>query len=411
MFMCGVIERRRVMRRQTGLAGVIALATLVGLGSTLNTAEARITTEESASILVFPKVIADGNRDTIIQITNTSNNMRHAHCFYVNAAPTIPGLPIGAGNPPLWTEIDFDITLTKQQPTKWVVSTGRRFPAFEATCAGFATDSSRNCDPSTTGGGNANCCDAGFDPGRIPPSAPDFIGELKCIEVDASGFPVGGNALKGEATLVDPEGDVSKYNALGLKGFDTNNMDGTLCLGGGVTAQCPTGAEYEACPRLWVIDHPSGGADNLVADSNGFDSEVESTLTVVPCTQNFETQSPEEIVLQFLIMNEFEQQLSASTSFQCWASWALSSADSTPELPYGGISSAFDKATIGTDLVKTTARAVGNRGVMMVVEETNIDNTNGLTTRSARNVHMGFEDVSGQDIVTIPGEQIQIPEP
>jgi hypothetical protein len=389
---------------------VIALATLIGLGSNLSPAAARITTEESASILVFPKVIADGTRDTIIQITNTSNNMRHAHCFYVNAAPSIPGLPISDENPPLWTEIDFDITLTKQQPTKWVVSTGRRFPAFEDTCAGQATDSGRQCDPSTTGGGDADCCDAGFDPGRIPPSAPDFTGELKCVEVDASGFPVGGNALKGEATLVDTaDNDVSKYNAIGLKGFDTNNMDGTLCLGGGVTAGCPTGAEYEACPRLWVIDHPSDGAINPVADNFGFPSEASATLTVVPCTQNFETQAPEDVTVQFLIMNEFEQVLSASTSFQCWASWSLNGDEADSANPYGGISTAFEKATIGTDLVKTTARAVGNTGVMMVVEETN--SSTGGTARSAQNVHTSFQDVTGQDIITIPGEQIQIPEP
>ncbi len=401
------------MRRQRGLAGVIALATLIGLGSNLSPAEARITTEESASILVFPKVIANGTRDTIIQITNTSNNMRHAHCFYVNAAPSNPEAPISDDNPPLWTEIDFDITLTKQQPTKWVVSTGRRFPAFENTCAGFVTDGSRQCDPSTTGGGDADCCDAGFDPGRIPPSAPDFTGELKCVEVDASGFPVGGNALKGEATLVDvaSEFDVSKYNAIGLKGFDTNNMDGTLCLGGGVSADCPTGAEYEACPRLWVIDHPSDGAVNPAIDSFGYNSTASATLTAVPCTQNFETQAPEDVTVQFLIMNEFEQQLSASTTFQCWASWSLNGEEASSSNPYGGISTAFEKATIGTDLVKTTARAVGSKGIMLVVEETNVDLDNGFTARSAQNVHTSFEDVVGQDIVTIPGEQIQIPEP
>lgn len=46
---------------------------------------ADITTERSASILVWPKIIANGTRDTIIQITNTSNSMVKAHCFYVNA--------------------------------------------------------------------------------------------------------------------------------------------------------------------------------------------------------------------------------------------------------------------------------------------------------------------------------------
>ena len=47
-----------------------------------------------------------------------------------------------------------------------------------------------------------NCNDAGFDPGRVPPVVPDFQGELKCVEVDSGGAPVGGNHLKGEASLV-----------------------------------------------------------------------------------------------------------------------------------------------------------------------------------------------------------------
>ena len=129
------------MRRQRGLVGLTGLAALVGLGLIAKPAVAQrktvVTTEQSASILVFPKVIADGTRDTIIQITNTSNNMRHAHCFYVNGAPTIPGLPPGSLNPPLCTETDFDIWLTRQQPTHWVVSTGRlEQPGRSRTAAG-----------------------------------------------------------------------------------------------------------------------------------------------------------------------------------------------------------------------------------------------------------------------------------
>ena len=87
------------MRRQRGRVGLMAAA-LVGL--VVGGAQAQVTTERSASILVFPKVIADGTRDTVIQITNTSNSMVHAHCFYVNGALTFPELPPGAINPPLW---------------------------------------------------------------------------------------------------------------------------------------------------------------------------------------------------------------------------------------------------------------------------------------------------------------------
>ena len=37
-------------------------------------AQADVTVEEGVSILIFPKVIADGTRDTVIQITNISND-------------------------------------------------------------------------------------------------------------------------------------------------------------------------------------------------------------------------------------------------------------------------------------------------------------------------------------------------
>jgi len=395
----------------------MGLAALVGLGVIAKPAVAKVTTEQSASILVFPKVIADGTRDTIIQITNTSNNMRHAHCFYVNGAPTISGVPIGPNNPPLWTEIDFDIWLTKQQPTHWVVSTGRQNNPLDDSCRGAATNSSLNCDPATSGqpigpgDPDADCCDAGFDPGRVPPVVGDFTGELKCIEVDASGFPIPGNAFKGEATLVDPPThDVSKYNAIGLKGFDTNNMDTTLCLGGGVNASCPTGAEYEGCPATWILDHPAIGAPDRVVDQQEFCSSppcstVSTNLTVVPCTENFETQKPPPVTLQFSVTNEFEQTFSASTTFTCWASFNLDA-----------INPIFNASSVGGNVLVTKMRSASATpiGVMAVIEETHVQcpggasqctSANTLVARNAQNGHTSFQDQAGPDVITIPGGQ------
>jgi hypothetical protein len=172
------------MRRQRGRVGLMAAA-LVGL-VVGGGAQAQVTTERSASILVWPKVIADGTRDTIIQITNTSNSMVHAHCFYVNGASTFPEFPPDPiRNPPRWTEIDFDIMLTKQQPTHWVVSTGRLFDPEAESCS---TDEDFFA-----------CNDAGLNIGRVPPVDEFFTGELKCIEVDMSGAPVSGNRLHGRA--------------------------------------------------------------------------------------------------------------------------------------------------------------------------------------------------------------------
>src|SRR5262245_4415656 len=237
-------ERRRypecapasAVARAARTLAVSAVALLLVAGAT--PVGAASTTELSSTILIFPKVVFDGSRDTLIQITNTSNSMVHAQCFYVNAAP----LCIGVGDclagtcngtcEPQWVEVDFAIWLTKQQPTHWSAGSGR-LPPGGIPC----------------GADNSECDNAGIEIGRVPPvSGIPFAGELRCIEVDQSGAPISGNHLKGEATIVSRDGDASKYNAIGLIGEPfTNNGDDILCIGGGVTPECPSGAEYQGC--------------------------------------------------------------------------------------------------------------------------------------------------------------------
>jgi hypothetical protein len=388
------------MRRQRGLVGLMGLAALVGLAVVTKPATAKVTTEQSASILIFPKVVADGNRDTVIQITNTSNNMVHAHCFYVNGALTFPALPPGPNNPPLWTETDFDIWLTKQQPTHWVVSTGRLDNGFDQTCR------KTYCDSDSTGTDHADCCDAGYDPGHVPPVAPDFTGELKCIQVDANGSPYGGNNLKGEATLVEPSTN------------DTNDMNSTLCLGdNGDATICSMGAEYEKCPATWILDTPAVGAPDSVVDEQSFCdlgdgpcSSVSTTLTVVPCSENFETQQPQLITLQFSITNEFEQTFSGSTSFRCWSSINLGDVAN-------GI---FNASSVGGYLLQTRMRSAAGTpgGVVAVLEDTHVMCPPGggcasdvptLVARSAQNADTTFQDTAGADLIIMPSDQINPP--
>lgn len=422
------------MRRQRGLVGLTGLATLVGLGLIANPAVAQpgtvVTTEQSASILVFPKVIADGIRDTIIQITNTSNDMRQAHCFYVDGAPTNPLLPPGSLNPPLCQETDFDIWLTRQQPTHWVVSTGRWSNPAVAQCGGTppvtccALKNAGACPGTTeTSGGKVDpaCCDAGLNLSAIPPVAPDFTGELKCIEVDASGAPESGNALKGEATLEDiATGDVSKYNAIGIQGNDNQLGDDVLCLGSPTAPHpisasggdlCPTGNEYAGCPQEWRLDHAARGAlDPVISDQSFCTTEptvpcssISTNLTVVPCTENFETQALTAVTLQFLVTNEYEQTLSASTTFACWASFDLG-APNTDLLP--GISDIFNAGTLGGELAQTRMRSAAGTpgGTLAVIEETHQDLVNGHFARSAQNGHM-IGELNVMDLITIPTGQ------
>jgi hypothetical protein len=425
------------MRRQRGRIGLMAAA-LVGLVA--SGASAEVTTDNSASILVFPKVISNGTRDTVIQITNTSNSMVHAHCFYVNGALTFPfgldGIPNSGDevpsefNPPLWTEIDFDIWLTKQQPTHWLVSEGRLVDPTDEPCSTASrvwTEDDLKMNATAL-----SCNGAGIDPGRVPPVVEYFTGELKCVEVDASGAPLSGNHLKGEATLVslnvcdpgtksctltpgvpcevneqcaDAVFDVAKYNAVGILGNEFNNGDGNLCLGGEPDDQdCPTGGEYNACPEFWILNNVGEGAEDPLADSFGFsrsDSSVTTNLTIVPCTQNFESQNPESVTLFIEAWDEYELALSTFAQVTCWADLNLSDID-----PF-----AFAAANGSTfKQVRIRPTNLTQSGVIMVGEEFHEVDQEPTSSQdissAAMNLHIeGTRPV--HDIITIPAEQVQ----
>jgi hypothetical protein len=386
-------------------------AALVGM--VVGSASAQVTTEKSASILFFPKVISDGTRDTVIQITNTSNSMVHAHCFYVNGALTFPDLPAGPINPPLWIETDFDIWLTKQQPTHWVVSEGRLVDPTDQAC---------NSNPV-----NYDCNNAGIDPGRVPPVVEYFTGELKCVETSADGSPLSGNHLKGEATTttfnvcnpgspLDPTDgrcvlstldeacfsnldcdpslvDVAKYNALGVIGNENNDGDNVLCLGGEPSEECPNGAEYDACPQFWIANHFAQGAPNPTTE----DGSVETAWTIVPCTQNFETQAPETVTIAINTWNEYETAFSSSTQVTCWDELSLDEINPVT----------FSYTALGTSFAQTRLRpsAQTAAGFMMVQSEAySSDDDDGIIATADVNLHIEGER-QGPDLITIPPDQ------
>lgn len=325
----------------SGACGVLA-----AVGMVAASAHADVTTEKGSSILVFPKVRADGNFDTVIEITNTGNSMVHAHCYYVNDLQD-------------WNEIDFQIWLTKQQPTHWVVSSGRR---FDPEC-GFGEDCS------------------GFAPGLVPP-VPDFEGELKCVEVTESGEPITGNHLKGVATLVAvstgssfdsdarTEGDIATYNGIGIQGNPNAVPSNPLLLDGNA---------YDACPEAIVLNHFADFAD----DPLDAGATVFTELTLVPCSQDFETQTPSASTIQFVVYNEFEQRFSASTTVDCFLNIQVSSIDSTttPE------NSVFSYEVLGTDVASTVITPVPGHGGLIGVAEKVIAFSPDRAARAAYNLH------------------------
>ncbi len=297
-------------------------------------ARADVTTDQSGSILIFPKVISDGVRDTLIQISNTGNTLVHAKCYYVDGE-TVPVF----GGPPqaLWQATDFFIWLTRQQPTQWSAARGR--PVNPS-------------DPLGTP-------NAGIDPGSVPPTVPTFEGELVCIEIGADGLPVSGNKLKGEATLKNlATGDVSKYNAIAIKGGPAAGAtDNVLQL---------DNDQYNSCPQTLLLDsftegatEPVIGPPNNLGLCAGGDCDITTELTLVPCQMDFENAQPGSSTIQIFVINEFEQTVSATLSIDCWFNESLAQISS----------SAFSYGTRGTLSAYARLQRTSGSGFIGVAEE------------------------------------------
>src|SRR4030095_12949798 len=95
-------------------AGPIS-AQISALGAAAGTAEGTFTPERPPSLLIFPKVV--NTSDTIIQIANASNSVTYVKCFYTDGR--------SIGGQPIWQITDFELVLTRQQPTHSAVSRGR----------------------------------------------------------------------------------------------------------------------------------------------------------------------------------------------------------------------------------------------------------------------------------------------
>ena len=246
---------------------------------------------------------------------------------------------------------------------------------------------------------------------RVVPVPEDpFIGELKCIATDENLLPVARNVLKGEAVIgrldvTDSKVtavDVAGYNALGIPAvIGHNNRDNTLVLGGPrePDGQFVREVEYEGCPNILILDHfADGGVDPLIpnlcredvctisgnpcADDRECENRCEmdvctisqtpcehnvecsplagrarvaTDLTLVPCTQDFRTQAPEDLetAVQFLVFSEFEQRFSTSVRINCFYESRLSNIETAQNER-----SIFSAGVLGTLTGQTRIRGV-----------------------------------------------------
>ena len=298
-------------------------------------ARADVTTERPGSILIFPKVVCNGTRDTVIQISNTSNVVDQARCFYINGAKGRTGVA-------QCNETDFFISLTKQQPTSWQACSGRSPIGFD-----------------------------GLGPGLVPPVPAGFTGALVCAEVDASLAPVAMNALKGEATLEGSPGnvaDLSKYNGIAVLGNTSgaNNSDNDLNL---------NGVEYNACPATSRVNFVAAEApDPIIPGLSGSElpSSVTTTVTVLPCNLDMNAQVPTAVALTFAGAQGDETSFSGSRNISCWDSFTIDSS------LIGAVPTEFGTLTIKS----------GKGGPVLAVVETLHSDGAGNTASAAFNTHM-----------------------
>jgi len=284
-----------------GLRTGIVAGVLIGMTLAAGTvsAQGNFSTERPSSILIFPKVV-NTTSDTVIQITNTSNMLTYAHCFYTDGR--------SVGGQPVWQVTDFEMVLTRQQPTHFSASAGRPVNPQDGI--------------------------GGLDPGLIPPVPPGFTGFLVCVQTSIDGTPTGTNSLKGEATVGQINGtpgtnNVAKYNAIGIPACDGPGgpcgTSGTTIDGDNVLSL--DGREYAQCPGGVYVNFTAEGAPDLAIDGAGnTPSAVSTNITLVPCGMDFQNLQPVRSRLTVpIIENEFENRLSVEPGrdVSCWFSGTL----------------------------------------------------------------------------------------
>ncbi len=397
-------------KKKVGLMGAGAAIGMLSLLLLAPMAQGATVSDQGAAIVVYPNILfVEGILDTRVRMTSlNAASQVSAHCYYVNAnrhctntgavctssADCREGEFYGSCLPGC-IAINFDVVLTPNQPLGWNASDGLAgdevpcLPGFLNQCGG----------PSNAGT-------------SIPPvSESPFVGELKCFQSNpitrlpapCDGTPSAPcrNDLVGDATVeyatdlfpvdvVDP----ARYNAVGLRTTDVNDGDNNLCLGGDSPSPgCDAvggGAEYEPCAEVLILNHFFDDAWDPISDVD----QSSTSLTLVPCTQDFRTATIPPVTAQFLVYNEFEQRFSTSRQVQCLLDSEISEIDTTQ--PSRSI---FNAAVSGTVAGQTRIRGV-NGGLLGSARMTLYDNLDLVFGSAGYNLNQQAE--GGRDVITVP---------
>lgn len=257
-----------------------------------------------SALLVFPLVQADDTgADTRIELLNLSGQGQDLQCFYVQG-DKVPG----GRSDDTCNEIGFFLSLTPYQPISWLATEG-------------------------------------LDDVLTHSAVPPFFsggGELKCAVVPPEGqtdleFH---NTIQGRATVYSSSGRTVSYGAVAFQRLSPGDFTGVMSLDGRTYAQCPDKLHFDV-----IADQPTGAPPST------------SDLILVPCSENLLLQTPATITVQFLIINEFEQQFSTSISVTCFDREMLSE-----------ISDSLQRSTLGTDTAHLVIRGTNGPLLGLVID-------------------------------------------
>lgn len=199
--------------------------------------------------------------------------------------------------------IDFHVRLTANQPLSWLASRG------------LFTNS-----PGTA----------------VPPFS--STGELKCIVQPDQESADRHNAIQGRAAVFGADGQTIGYSSVGFLRLVDGPLENTIPLDGATYSQCPDQQHF------------------LFLSSTG-NPASESEIVIAPCSEDLENLVAPPTTVQFEVINEFEQHLSASTTVTCYARRTLRQ-----------ISNSFTRATLGSETGHLIVRGVQIPVLAMLVD-------------------------------------------
>lgn len=174
-------------------------------------------------------------------------------------------------------------------------------------------------------------------------AVPPFFGtgEMKCLVVADREDLDAHNTIQGRAVVFDSSGDqTAGYGAIGIRRLTPGPTPSVVRM---------DGVEYDRCPDEQHFA--------FLAAEDSDPPDARSEVVFAPCSEDLANQVFGSTTIQFRIVNEFEQVLSAATSVTCHARRVL--ADIHP---------AFSRAFLGSPTGHLTVRAVDSPVITLLID-------------------------------------------